>query len=152
MFMSRINLILNVCKKLLVVMMFFGWVSSAYAKSEDCWAEFFEKSGYEGKNFRVEGPAQLADLANVKGGNWIGHIDSLKVGPKASVTVFENINFKLTLKEMAKYPDLMRSLGFSEQDVKEDAELIFGAKSTIHDLSDFNFRNKIRSLKVDCIK
>ena len=91
-------------------------------------------------------------LLNVNGENWASRIDSLKVGPKAALVVFENINFKLTLKEMAKYPDLMHSLGVTEQDVKENAELIFGANATIHDLSDFNFHNKIRSLKIDCIK
>jgi hypothetical protein len=32
----------------------------------------------------------------------------------------------------------------------KDKELIFIANSRIHDLSDFNFRNKIRSLKIDC--
>ena len=53
---------------------------------------------------------------------------------------------------MAKYPDLMRALGYTEQDVKEDSELIFGANANIHDLSDFNFHHKIRSLKIDCIK
>jgi hypothetical protein len=74
------------------------------------------------------------------------------VGPKAKLVIFENINFKLTLKEMAKYPELLRALGFTEQDVKEDSELIFGANANIHDLSDFNFHNKIRSLKIDCLK
>jgi hypothetical protein len=37
----------------------------------------------------------------------------------------------------------------TDQDVKEDSELIFGANATIHDLSDFNFHNKIRLLKID---
>jgi len=55
--------------------------------------------------------------------NWASRIDSLKVGPKATLVVFENINFKLTLKEIEKYPDLMRSLGVTEQDVKKTQNL-----------------------------
>ena len=114
--------------------------------------EFFQHSGYAGPHFRLAGPVELNNLQNVNGENWASRIDSLKVGPKAKLVVFENINFKLTLKEIAKYPDLIRSLGSTEQDVKEDSELIFGANATIHDLSDFNFHHKIRSLKIDCIK
>jgi hypothetical protein len=135
-----------------IVTMLFGGVSASHAGDENCWAEFFENSGYAGPHFRLAGPVELDNLQNVNGENWASRIDSLKVGPKAKLVVFENINFKLTLKEIAKYPDLLRSLGATEQDVKEDAELIFGANATIHDLSDFNFHHKIRSLKIDCIK
>jgi hypothetical protein len=129
-----------------------GGVSTAYAGDDNCWAEFFQHSDYAGPHFRLAGPIQLENLLNINGENWASRIDNLKVGPKATLMVFENTNFKLTLKEIAKYPDLMRSLGDTEQDVKEDSELIFCAKATIHDLSDFNFHHKIRSLKIDCIK
>ncbi|MGR8930944.1 MAG: beta/gamma crystallin domain-containing protein [Gammaproteobacteria bacterium] len=125
-------------------------IGNAYAKDTDCWAEFFEKAQYEGESFRLEGPIQLNDLHSVQGKNWEKHIASLKVGPKAKVTVFENPNFKLTLKEMGKYPELLNSLGLTEQDAKEDSELIFDEKSKVHDLSDFNFRDKVRSIKVAC--
>ena len=135
-----------------IVTMLLGGVSTAHAENENCWAEFFENSGYTGSHFRLAGPIELDNLQNVNGENWASRIDSIKVGPKAKLVIFENINFKLTLKEMAKYPELLRALGFTEQDVKEDSELIFGANATIHDLSDFNFHNKIRSLKIDCLK
>lgn len=84
------------------------------------------------------------------GFRWELCIDSLKVGPRAKVTLFENTNFKLTLKEMEKYPDLLKSLGLTEKDAMEDKELIFIPNTKVHDLSDFNFRNKVRSLKIDC--
>ncbi|MFZ2452660.1 MAG: beta/gamma crystallin domain-containing protein [Methylovulum miyakonense] len=129
-----------------------GSVSTSYAKDKDCWAEFFQESQYGGEHFRLEGAVQLENLTNVQGENWASRIDSLKVGPKATVTVFENTNFKLTLKEMAKYPDLLRSLGLTEKDVLEDSELIFRPNSVIHDLSDFNFHHKVKSLKVECNK
>ncbi|WP_419635988.1 hypothetical protein, partial [Thiolapillus sp.] len=91
-------------------------------------------------------------LGNVKGENWSERIDSIVVGPKAKVTVYENINYKLTLTEMSKFPVLMRSLGITEEDIKEDSELIFGPNSMIHHLGEYNFHKKTKSLKVDCFK
>ena len=150
--MNLFKLVTYAFKTVFIVNALLVGVSTAYAGDENCWAEFFQNSGYAGPHFRLTGPVELDNLQNVNGENWASRIDSLKVGPKARLVVFENINFKLTLKEIAKYPDLIRSLGSTEQDVKEDSELIFGANATIHDLSDFNFHHKIRSLKIDCIK
>ena len=150
--MNLMKLVTCAFKTICMVYAILGGVSTVYAGDENCWAEFFQHSNYAGPHFRLAGPVELDNLQNVNGENWASRIDSLKVGPKARLVVFENINFKLTLKEIAKYPDLIRSLGSTEQDVKEDAELIFGANATIHDLSDFNFHHKIRSLKMDCIK
>ena len=148
--MNRIKYGLAAIKSVVTVVLVLSSASVSYAKDKDCWVEFFENSQYGGEHFRLEGPIQLENLYNVQGKNWEKRIDSLKVGPKAKVTVFENINFKLTLKEIGNYPELLRSLGLTEKDAKEDSELIFDEKSVIHDLSDFNFRNKIRSLKIDC--
>jgi len=150
--MNLIKLVTRIFKTIFIVSALLGGVSSAYAGDENCWAEFFQHSDYAGSHFRLSGTVELDNLHNVNGEHWDLRIDSLKVGPKAKLVIFENINFKLTLKEMAKYPDLMRALGYTEQDVKEDSELIFGANANIHDLSDFNFHHKIRSLKIDCIK
>src|SRR5450759_361995 len=150
--MNLIKLVICAFKTVFIINTLLVGVSTAYAGDENCWAEFFQHSGYAGSHFRLAGPVELDNLQNVNGENWASRIDSLKVGPKAKLVVFENINFKLSLKEIAKYPDLIRSLGSTEQDVKEDSELIFGANATIHDLSDFNFHHKIRSVKMDCIK
>ena len=149
--MNRIPSVFRSFKTVFVVMVLLSQSLNAYAKDKGCWADFFDGTQYTGKHFLLEGPAQLENLNNVNGENWDLRIDSMKIGPKAKVTVFENPNFKMTLKEMAKYPDLMLSLGITEKDIREDSELIFNAKAMIHDLSDFNFHKKIRSLKVECI-
>ncbi|MCK9607136.1 MAG: hypothetical protein M0R33_11885 [Methylomonas sp.] len=148
--MNSINPVFRAIKKFFLLSVLLSFIPAVYAKDRDCWVEFFQGSQYSGDHFRLDGPAQLANLHNVQGRNWELDIDSLKVGPKARVTVFENTNFKLTLKEMEKYPELLRSLGLTEKDAMEDKELIFRANAKIHDLSDFNFRKKIRSLKIDC--
>lgn len=150
--MNHIKLIVKTAKSLAALMILASAVSTAHAKDEECWVDFYQNSQYSGKHLHLEGPVQLENLRNVHGENWELHIDSLKVGPKAKVTIYENTNFKLTLKEMEKYPELLKSLGLTEKDAQEDKELIFIANSRIHDLSDFNFRNRIRSLKIDCEK
>jgi len=148
--MNRITLIGGVLKAITLITVVVGGTSVAYAKDKDCWAEFYQNSQYGGDHFRLNGPIQLDDLRSVQGQNWEKRIGSLKVGPTATVTVYENPDFKLTLREMRNYPDLLHSLGLTEQDAKEDTELIFDEKSKVHDLSDFNFRNKIKSLKIAC--
>ncbi len=128
-----------------------GFSGQTQAK-DDCWVKFYRDANYKGKQLLVQGPDKLASLHAVNGDNWDSKINSIKVGPKTKVTIFENPNYKLTLTEMANYPQLMRSLGITEQDIREDSELIFNGDSNIHNLADFNFYNKVRSLKVECIK
>lgn len=148
--MNSINPVFRAIKKFFPLLAVLIAMPAANAKDKDCWVEFFQGSQYSGEHFRLDGPIQLPNLRSVQGRNWELDIASLKVGPRARVTVFENTNFKLTLKEMERYPELLHSLGLTEKDAMEDKELIFGADSKIHDLSDFNFRKKIRSLKIDC--
>lgn len=126
--------------------------TNSYAENKDCWADFFEESQYSGKQLRLTGPAQFETLNKVNGENWEKRIHSIKVGPKAKVTVFQNPRFELTLTEMAKKPDFLSAWGITEQDIKEDSELIFPPNENIHDLGDFNFHKKVRSLKVDCVE
>lgn len=52
---------------------------------------------------------------------------------------------------MPKNREYMRALGVTEQDIKEDSELIFMGNAKIHDLGDFGYHKKIRSLKVECV-
>ncbi len=120
------------------------------AKNENCWAELYESASFSGAKVRLQGPVNLSTLKNIDGQNWDRRIDSIKLGKDSKLTVFENHNFKLTLTEMANYPRLMKSLGVTERDILEDSELIFDAGDNIHNLGDFNFSDRIRSLKLEC--
>jgi hypothetical protein len=148
--MNRIQWVFCNFKTVFIVMLLLGSASKTYAFDKDCWVDFFEHAQYTGKNLLIEGATQLENLNDINGDNWDKRIHSLKVGPKARVTVYQNPRFKLTTTEMAKSPDLMRSLGITEQDIAEDSELIFNENAKIHDLGDFNFHAKIRSLKIEC--
>lgn len=137
---------------ILLTLLLLGVNQIAEAKNKDCWGEFFDGSSYKGQSMRLEGPVKKKDLLDIDGENWDMRIHSLKVGPKAKVTVYENKNFKMTMTEMAKHPVLMKSLGITKQDILEESELIFTGDSKVHDLGDFNFHHKIRSLKIECTK
>ncbi len=120
------------------------------AKNKDCWVDLFDETQYQGSHIRVIGPVKLKDLRDVNGEDWDKRIESTVVSPRATLTVFENKRFKLTLTEMAKHPVLMKSLGITKQDILEESELIFGPNSRIHGFGEFRFYHKIRSLIVDC--
>lgn len=149
--MNRFRLIFRSLKTACLLMLVFGSTQNIYAEDKDCWADFFDEPQYAGKHLLVQGPAKLENLSDVGGENWDKRIHSLKVGPKAKITVFQNPRLELTLTEMAKKPDFMRAWGITEQDIKEDSELIFNENAMIHDLGDFSFHKKIRSLRVECV-
>lgn len=149
--MNQIRFIFLHLSKALAVAFLGVLFSVAHAEDKDCWANFFEGTEYGGKNLQVIGPSKIESLTNLNGENWDKRIHSLKVGPKAKITVYQNPKFELSLTEMAKKPDLMQAWGITEQDIKEDSELMFSENTTVHDLGDFSFHKKIRSLKVDCL-
>jgi hypothetical protein len=150
--MNKIRLVFPRFNRALMTMLLIVSTPAAYAVDKDCWADFFEHAEYEGKHFLIAGPASLENLNKVNGEDWNLRIHSFKVGPKAKVTVYQNPKFQLNLPQLVvKDPDLMRAWGITEQDIKEDAELIFNENATVHDLGDFNFHKKVRSLKVECI-
>jgi hypothetical protein len=138
-------------KKTWVLISLLAVSQMAFATDVGCWADFFEQAQYAGKHLHIIGPATLENLDQVSGEDWNRRIHSIKVGSQAKVTVFQNPRFEMPLNKMAKNTDFMRSLGITELDIKEDAELIFNENAAIHTLGDFGFNNKIRSLKVDCI-
>lgn len=149
--MSIIRFVVDNLKLILILFLVTLSSGKAYSESKGCWADFFEESEYKGKRLSVKGAANLENLNQVSGEDWNRRIHSIKVGPKAKVTVFQCPRFELPLTEMAKKPDFMRAWGITEQDIKEDSELIFPGEEAIHDLGDFNFHKKVRSLKVECL-
>lgn len=149
------NLIQLMCQRywfmFVVSILLLGNTTVVTAMGKPCWVDFYENAQYVGEHIRLHGPISLPSLKNIEGQNWDSRFDSLIVGPKAKVIIFENPDFKLTLTEMAKHPVLMQSLGISEQDIKLESELIFEANIKAHHLGEFNFHKKTRSLKIECM-
>ncbi len=149
--MKQIKIIFTDFKTLIFLMSLIGFGPSAYAVDEGCWVDLYQQAPYKGKHIRLKGPVKLKNLLKVKGENWDKKIESIVVGPTATLTVFENKNFKLTYSEMINHPVLMKSLGITKQDVLEDSEMIFRANSDISSFGEYHFYHKIRSLKIDCV-
>ncbi|KAF3981730.1 MAG: hypothetical protein HFP81_06965 [Methylococcales symbiont of Hymedesmia sp. n. MRB-2018] len=150
--MKKVHLLLHSFINLFFLTLLLLYSSAVSAKNVYCWVDFYADAPFKGKQFRVTGPDKLKNLLNINGENWDKRIESIKVGPKATLTVFENKNFKLTLTEMANHPILMKSLGITTRDILEESEIIFRANTKIHSFGDYHFYHKIRSLKVDCVK
>ncbi len=150
--MKHIKFALYGVKALLLMLIFLAQSNSAYAANDDCWVDLYKNTQFKGEQIRLKGPIELNDLLNVQQENWDKKIESIIVGPKATLTVFENKNLKLTLTAMADNPVLMRSLGITTQDILEDSELIFGKNTHVHSFGEFDFNHKIRSLKIECVK
>lgn len=150
--MNRIHIMSRRYRFMFVVsILLLAHSNAASALGKPCWVDFYEYAQYIGEHVRLHGPLSLPNLKNVEGQNWDSRIDSLIVGPKAKVTIYENPNYKLTLTEMSKHPVLMKSLGITKNDIKLESELIFGPNIKSHHLGEFNFHKKTRSLKIECL-
>ena len=94
-----------------------------------CWIEIFEDDNYdkEDPHLQIQGPAEFASLKDLKGRNWNDDIESVIVGPGATVKVYKNKDFKGT-------------------------ELSFTSNQRVPDLAKLDMANEIESMKVMCQK
>jgi hypothetical protein len=122
----------------------------AHGQTMVCGADFFEKTDFNGKHIFVKGPTQLDSLTDVYGDDWDKLIRSIRTGPNTKLIVYQNPKFKLLLNEEVKTTDLLHAWGSTEQDIKENANLIFKENVNIRDLKQFNFEDKIRALRIEC--
>jgi len=126
-----------------------GAVAPVWAGS-DCWLEVYDQNGFQGKKARIEGPAELPNLARLNGENWGNRIDSLQVGAKAQVWAFRQENFQDDSSGLAYHGDAIRNWG-EEAKTFSDREISFGPSSREHHLGELNFHRNINSLKIGCL-
>jgi hypothetical protein len=81
-----------------------------------CWVRMFDSTNFKGKDeITIAGPIEMQSLKTPSGINWRRKADSLVVGPKATVSVYEDELFKdknLTFKPGQQVPSLRKELGF----------------------------------------
>ncbi len=87
--MQQIKLAFYGFKAMIVMLVLFSLSTSIYAKNNDCWVDLYDDTQFAGDHIRLKGPIQLASLQKVQWTNWDKKIESIKVGPKATLTVFE---------------------------------------------------------------
>ncbi len=86
------------------------------AESTGCWAKIYDGHNFEGRTLTLVGEQSLPNLEFGVGMDWEGDIDSIEVGPKASLTLFEDERYadkKRDLKPGEKVADLHKNI-FSE--------------------------------------
>ena len=89
---------------------------SAPAMQAGCWAQLFDERNFKGESFTMAGPLQLASTDKATGRQLRRDIDSLVIGPKATLTVFEHRLFKdrsVSFGPNTKEGGLIKKLGFS---------------------------------------
>jgi hypothetical protein len=89
---------------------------SAPALKNGCWAQLYDERNFKGDVFTVVGPMQLVSTDNSAGRQLKKNIDSLVLGPRATLTVYEHSMFKdkaVTFGPNSKEAGLIKKLGFT---------------------------------------
>jgi hypothetical protein len=102
-------------------------VTEKQMTEKNCWIEVFDDTKYDADDphVRVQGPTELSSLKDLQGRNWNNDIQSVIVGPDATVRAYKDKDFKGT-------------------------ELAFAPGQRVPDLSKLDMANDIESMKVAC--
>jgi hypothetical protein len=90
-------------------------VSVDDATKSGCWARLYDQKNFKGDSFTLGGPIDLAEMKGPFGFNWENKVRSLETGPKTSLTIYDNRNFRDQDKKIAKgvkVPDMSKQMGF----------------------------------------
>lgn len=84
-------------------------------ENKGCWVKFYEKKNFEGDSLTLAGPLNLPRLIGPFGSDWENKVRSLKTGPKANVTIYDNRDFRdqdKFLDRGVNIPDMSKQMGF----------------------------------------
>ncbi|VTU26770.1 hypothetical protein H4CHR_01861 [Variovorax sp. PBS-H4] len=85
------------------------------ALSSGCWAQFYSKRNFEGDMLTLVGPAQVMSMDNGTARQLKRDIDSVSVGPRATLQVYEHAMFRdktVSFPPNSREGGLIRKLGF----------------------------------------
>lgn len=83
-----------------------------------CWARIYDRENFAGDTLTLTGPIALADMSGPFGLNWDDRVNSIEVGPKATVTVYDNENYRdqvAQFKPAQRAADLSKRMGFFDE-------------------------------------
>lgn len=83
-----------------------------------CWVRLHDATDFKGNQLSLVGPVDMPNMRTAFGTDWSGQFDSIEVGPKATLTVYDNENFQqkaATFKPGQKAKDLDEKMGTFEQ-------------------------------------
>jgi hypothetical protein len=84
------------------------------ALESGCWAQFYDQRNFKGDILTLVGPAEVGSADKGTGRQFKRSIDSLVLGPKATLKVFEHQMFKdkaVDFPANAREPGLIKKLG-----------------------------------------
>jgi hypothetical protein len=84
------------------------------ALESGCWAQFYDQRNFKGEILTLVGPAEISSADNGTGRQFKRSIDSLVLGPKATLKVFEHQMFKdksVDFPANAREAGLIKKLG-----------------------------------------
>ena len=92
-----------------------------------CWVEIYEDDNFDkdDPHLQIQGPAEFASLKDLQGRNWNNDIESVIVGPNATVKAYKDKDFKGT-------------------------EIAFTSNQRVPNLGKLDMSNDIESMKVSC--
>lgn len=99
-----------------LVLMLVPVVISAPAMQAGCWAQLYDARNFKGESVTLAGPIVLNSTDNASGRRMRRNLDSLVIGPKATLTVYEHRMFKdrsVSFGPDSKEPGLIKKLGFT---------------------------------------
>ncbi|HEX5611135.1 MAG TPA: beta/gamma crystallin domain-containing protein, partial [Burkholderiales bacterium] len=76
---------------------------------DGCWARLYDGQNFRGNELALLGPVDMANMRTAFGTDWSGQFDSVMTGPKATVTVYDNENYRqkaATIRPNQKIADL----------------------------------------------
>lgn len=82
-----------------------------------CWAKLYDNYNYGGDSFTLVGPLDLPKMIGPFGVDWDDKVSSIKTGPKATVTIYDNENFRdraAKIKPAQEVPQLTEKMGLFE--------------------------------------
>lgn len=85
---------------------------------QGCWARIYSAANYGGDTLTLGGPLALADMSGPFGLNWDDRVESLQMGPRATMTVYDNEAFRdqvALFKPNQQVADISRPLGFFDE-------------------------------------
>lgn len=88
------------------------------AMKSGCWAKIYSKTNYAGDTLTLTGPLSIADMDGPYGLDWDDKVDSIELGPKATLTVYDNEAYRdqvTQFKPGQRVADISKPLGFFDE-------------------------------------
>ena len=125
-----------------------AWLAESAAAPIDCWVDLFNGADFKGRQERIYGPVELANLKSVRGFDWNDVIESIAAGPGAEVTLYRREDFSVPETPPNHVPEL-EAWGFEEGNYRNGV-LTLSPGQRIHHLGEYQLHQQVSSLKLVC--